>query len=125
MIPHSDLVHFVVELYASQGVAPAKPLSECGQGLPVYAAGNEIRTGEEGLATFDWGNATFVSAARKVAKGILVGASERSESDVGGGVESTFNFSFWAKEGAIAKGSSSFEYVPSMVSRAASNNVWR
>ena len=41
MIPHSDLVRFIVELYASQGVPAAKPLSECGQGLPVYAAGQE------------------------------------------------------------------------------------
>ena len=37
MTPHSDLVHFLLEMYASQGVSAAKPLSECGQGLPVYA----------------------------------------------------------------------------------------
>ena len=64
MIPHDGLVHFIVELYANQGVALAKPLSECGQELPVYAAGKE-RRGDEGLSTSDWGNKTFVSAARK------------------------------------------------------------
>ena len=49
----------------------------------------------------DWGNATFVSAARKVAKGILVGAKESSDSDMGNRMESVFNISFWAKEGAV------------------------
>ena len=48
------------ELSASQGIVPAKP---CGQGLPVYAAGKEMWTGEEGVSTSDWGNETFVAAA--------------------------------------------------------------
>ena len=51
--PHSDFVHLLLEMYATIGVSIAKPLSECGQGLPVYSAGNELRTGEEGLTTSD------------------------------------------------------------------------
>ena len=56
MPPHTDLVHFITELYSSVSVAVAKPLSECGQGIPVYAAGAELRTGSDGLKTSDWGN---------------------------------------------------------------------
>ena len=98
--PHSDLVHFVVELYASQSVAAAKPLSECGQGIPVYAAGTEIRTGSDGLMTSDWGNDIFVEAAKSVSPGIFVNCGD-SKSDRGDRIESLFNISFWAKEGAI------------------------
>ena len=100
MSPHSDLVHFLLEMYASQGVAAAKPLSECGQGIPVYAAGTEIRTGSEGLMTSDWGNKVFVEAGKKVVSGVFVGCAD-SESDKGDRIESLFNISFWAKEGAI------------------------
>ena len=64
MTPHTDLVHFLLEVYASQGASKATPLSACGQGLPVYAAGTEIRKGAEGLTTSDWGNKTFTQAAR-------------------------------------------------------------
>ena len=92
MTPHTDLVRFLLETYASQGVPAAKPLSERGQGIPVYAAGTEIRTGSGGLITSDWG--------KKVASGIFVGCKD-SESDKGDRVESLFNISFWAKEGAI------------------------
>ena len=69
MPPHSDLVHFIAELFASVTVAVAKPLSECGQGIPVYAAGAEIRTGSDGLKTSDWGNDIFIEAAKKVSPG--------------------------------------------------------
>ena len=100
MSPHSDLVHFLLEMYASQGVAAAKPLSECGQGIPVYAAGTEIRTGSEGLMTSDWGNKVFIEAAKNVSPGIFVNCAD-SESDKGDRIESLFNISFWAKEGAI------------------------
>ena len=51
-------------LAASQGAPAAKPLSECGQGIPVYAAGTEIRTGTEGLMTSDWGNKIFVQTGK-------------------------------------------------------------
>ena len=100
MFPHSDLVHFLLEMYASQGVAAAKPLSECGQGIPVYTAGPEIRTGSEGLMTSDWGNKVFIEAAKNVSPGIFVNCAD-SVSDKGDRIESLFNISFWAKEGAI------------------------
>ena len=96
MPPHSDLVHFIVELYASQRVAAAKPLSECGQGIPVYAAGTEIRTGSDGLMTSDWGNDIFIEAAKSVLPGIFVNCGD-SKSDRGDRIESLFNISFWAK----------------------------
>ena len=41
--------------YSRVSVKGAKPLSEVGQGIPVYAGGQEIRTGREGLMTSDWG----------------------------------------------------------------------
>ena len=47
------------------------------------------------------GNKTFISAARQVARGIFVGCKESSDSDKGDRIESLFNISFWAKEGAI------------------------
>ena len=76
MPPHSDLVHFIVELYACVTVAVAKPLSECGQGIPVYAAGTEIRTGSDGLKTSDWGNDIFIEAAKSVSPGIFVNVGD-------------------------------------------------
>ena len=79
MPPHSDLVHFITELFASVTVAVAKPLSECGQGIPVYAAGTEIRTGSDGLMTSDWGNGIFIEAAKKVAPGLFATASQTEE----------------------------------------------
>ena len=94
---HQQGEHVKPCCYASQGTGTAKPLSECGQGLPVYAAGKEIQTGEEGLSTSD----SFIVAARKVASRLLTTASEKSESDMGDRIESVFNISFWAKEGAI------------------------
>ena len=100
MPPHSDLVHFIAELYASVSVAVAKPLSECGQGIPVYAAGAEIRTGSDGLKTSDWGNEIFIEAAKKVAPGLFVNVGD-SKSDRGDRVEALFNISFWVKERAI------------------------
>ena len=100
MTPHSDLVHFITELYANVSVPVAKPLSECGQGIPVYAAGAEIRTGSDGLMTSDWGNEIFIEAAKKVAPGIFVQAGD-NKSDRGDRVESLFNISFWVKERAI------------------------
>ena len=87
MAPHSHLVHFLLEMYASQGVPVAKLLSECGQGIPVYAAGTEVRTGTEGLMTSDWGNKTFVQAGKKVASGIFVGCGD-NESDKRDRIES-------------------------------------
>ena len=63
MTPHTDLVHFLLEMYARIGVPIAKPLSECGQGLPLYSAANELRTGEEGLTASDWGNKTSLRQA--------------------------------------------------------------
>ena len=100
MPPHSDLVHFIVELYACVTVAVAKPLSACGQGIPVYAAGTEIRTGSDGLKTSDWGNDIFIEAAKSVSPGIFVQVGD-NKSDRGDRVESLFNISFWTKEGAI------------------------
>ena len=100
MSPHSDLVHFIAELFASLTVAVAKPLSECGQGIPVYAAGAEIRTGSDGLMTSDWGNEIFIEAAKKVAPGLFVNVGD-SKSDRGDRVEALFNISFWVKERAI------------------------
>ena len=100
MPPHSDLVHFITELFASLTVAVAKPLSECGQGIPVYAAGAEIRTGSDGLMTSDWGNDIFIEAAKKVAPGLFVNVGD-SKSDRGDRVEALFNISFWVKERAI------------------------
>ena len=81
-------------------VQVAKPLSECGQGIPVYAAGAEIRTGSDGLMTSDWGNEIFIEAAKKVAPGIFVNVGD-NKSDRGDRVESLFNISFWIKERAI------------------------
>ena len=100
MTPHSDFVHFITELYANVSVPVAKPLSECGQGIPVYAAGAEIRTGSDGLMTSDWGNEIFIEAAKKVVPGIFVLAGD-SKSDRGDRIESLFNISFWVKERAI------------------------
>ena len=100
MTPHSDLVHFITELYANVSVPVAKPLSECGQGIPVYAAGAEIRTGSDGLMTSDWGNEIFIEAAKKVVPGIFALAGD-SKSDRGDRIESLFNISFWVKERAI------------------------
>ena len=100
MPPHSDLVHFIAELFASLTVAVAKPLSECGQGIPAYAAGAEIRTGSDGLMTSDWGNEIFIEAAKKVAPGLFVNVGD-SKSDRGDRVEALFNISFWVKERAI------------------------
>ena len=100
MPPHSDLVHFIAELFASLTVAMAKPLSECGQGIPVYAAGTEIRTGSDGLKTSDWGNDIFVEAAKSVSPGLFVNVGD-NKSDRGDRVESLFNISFWTKEGAV------------------------
>ena len=100
MPPHSDLVHFIVDLYACVSVPVAKPLSECGQGIPVYAAGTEIRTGSEGLKTSDWGNDIFIEAAKSVSPGIFVNVRD-NKSDRGDRTESLFNISFWTKEGAI------------------------
>ena len=82
MTPHTDLVHFITELYANVSVPVAKPLSECGQGIPVYAAGAEIRTGSDGLMTSDWGNEIFIEAAKKLVPGIFVQAGD-SKSDRG------------------------------------------
>ena len=100
MTPHTDLVHFITELYANVSVPVAKPLSECGQGIPVYAAGAEIRTGSDGLMTSDWGNEIFIEAAKKLVPGIFVQAGD-SKSDRGDRIESLFNISFWVKERAI------------------------
>ena len=100
MPPHSDLVHFIAELFASVTVAVAKPLSECGQGIPVYAAGAEIRTGSDGLKTSDWGNDIFIEAAKKVSPGLFVNVGD-NKSDTGDRVEALFNISFWVKERAI------------------------
>ena len=65
MCEHTGIVHFLLELYTRISVKGAKPLSEIGQGIPVYAAGQEIRTGREGLMTSDWGNKLFVDAGRR------------------------------------------------------------
>ena len=37
-LPHEGLAQFICELYSRQGYSASKPLSECGQELPVYAA---------------------------------------------------------------------------------------
>ena len=50
--------------------------------------------------TSDWGNQVFVEAGKKVVSGIFVGCKD-NESDKGDRIESLFNISFWAKEGAI------------------------
>ena len=101
MSEHTGLVHFLTEMYSRISVKGAKPMSECGQGIPVYAAGQEIRTGREGLMTSDWGNKLFRVAGRKVVDSLFTGASTKSESDLGDRMESAFNLSFWAKEGAF------------------------
>ena len=64
----------------------------------MYAAGKEIRAGDEGICASDWGNKTFVAAAQTKASGLLTTASEKSESDMGDRIESVFNTSFWAKD---------------------------
>ena len=66
MSVHTGMVHFLNEMYSRVSVKGAKPLSEVGQGIPVYAAGQEIRTGREGLMTSDWGNPLFIAAGRKI-----------------------------------------------------------
>ena len=43
----------------------------------------------------------FHEIVNEVAKAILLGAKESSDSDMGDRMESVFNISFWAKEGAI------------------------
>ena len=88
-------------MYTRISVKGAKPLSEIGQGIPVYAAGQEIRTGREGLMTSDWGNKLFVVAGKKIVDSLFTGASSKSESDLGDRMESAFNLSFWEKEGAF------------------------
>ena len=99
MSEHTGLVHFITEMYARVGVMGAKPMSECGQGIPVYAGGKEIRTGREGITTSDWGNKLFLTAGMKVADSIFTGASTKNDSDLGDRIESVFNLSFW--EGAF------------------------
>ena len=101
MSEHTGLVHFLTEMYSRMSVKGAKPMSECGQGIPVYAARQEIRTGREGLMTSDWGNKLFIVAGRKVVDSLFTGASTKSESDLGDRMESAFNLSFCAKEGAF------------------------
>ena len=39
MCEHTGLVHVLTEMYARLGVKGAKPMSECGQGIPGYAGG--------------------------------------------------------------------------------------
>ena len=90
MSPHSDLVHFLIELYASQGVASAKPLSECGQGILMM--------------TSDWGNKVFIEAAKGVSPGIFANCAD-SESDKGDRIESLFKIRFGQrKERSIGTG---------------------
>ena len=101
MSVHSGLVHFLTEMYSRVSVKGAKPLSEIGQGIPVYAGGQEIRTGKEGLMTSDWGNHLFIAAGRKVVDSLFTGASSKKDSDLGDRMESAFNLSFWEKEGAF------------------------
>ena len=101
MSEHTGLIHFLTEMYSRLGVKGAKPMSECGQGIAVYAGGKEIRTGREGLMTSDWGNKLFLTAGKKVADSLFTGASSKSESDLGDRMESALNLSFWAKEGAF------------------------
>ena len=104
MCEHTGLVHFLLEMYARISVKGAKPLSEIGQGIPVYAAGKEIRTGREGLMASDWGNELFVEAGKKIVDSParrFVGASTKSLSDLGDRIECAFNLSFWEKEGAF------------------------
>ena len=101
MCEHTGIVHFLLEMYSRISVKGAKPLSEIGQGIPVYAAGQEIRTGREGLMTSDWGNKLFVEAGKKIVDSLFMGASSKSESDLGDRMESAFNLSFWEKEGAF------------------------
>ena len=101
MSVHSGLVHFLSEMYSRVSVKGAKPLSEVGQGIPVYAGGQEIRTGREGLMTSDWGNQLFIAAGRKIVDSLFTGASSKKDSDLGDRMESAFNLSFWEKEGAF------------------------
>ena len=97
MCEHTGLVHFLNEMYSRVSVKGAKPLSEVGQGIPVYAAGQEIRTGREGVMTSDWGNKLFMAAGRKIVDSLFTGASTKSDSDLGDRMESAFNLSFWEK----------------------------
>ena len=101
MSVHTGLVHFLNEMYSRVSVKGAKPLSEVGQGIPVYAGGQEIRTGREGLMTSDWGNPLFIAAGRKIVDSLFTGASSKKDSDLGDRMESAFNLSFWEKEGAF------------------------
>ena len=101
MCEHTGMVHFLTEMYTRIGVKGAKPLSEIGQGIPIYASGQEIRTGREGLMTSDWGNKLFIMAGKKIVDSLFTGASSKSESDLGDRMESAFNLSFWEKEGAF------------------------
>ena len=101
MSVHTGMVHFLNEMYSRVSVKGAKPLSEIGQGIPVYAAGQEIRTGREGLMTSDWGNPLFIAAGRKIVDSLFTGASSKKESDLGDRMESAFNLGFWEKEGAF------------------------
>ena len=59
------VVHFQ-DASPHRRVKNAKPMSECGQGLPVFAAGKEPRTGQKGVTSSHWGNQTFVDAALSV-----------------------------------------------------------
>ena len=105
MSEHSGLIHFLTEMYSRVSVKGAKPMSECGQGIPVYAGGKEIRTGREGLMTSDWGNKLFLTAGKRVADSLFTGASSKSESDLGDRMESDFNLSFGRrKEHSIGHG---------------------
>ena len=47
------------------------------------------------------GNKLFLAAGQKVADSLFTGASSKSECDLNDRVESVFNLSFWAKEGAF------------------------
>ena len=100
---HDNLIEYVKELYSGQGIRPAKPLFECGQGLPVHAAGNEIRTGQEGVTTSEWGNQVFVDAVKKVAKDLFPNAGS-DLSKLGDKVESIFDISFGVRVQAIGWG---------------------
>ena len=94
MCEHTGMVHFLQEMCMRTSVKGAKPMSEIGQGIPVCAGGQEIRTGREGLMTSDWGNELFIDAAKKIVESLLTGASSKSSSDLGDRVESAFNLSF-------------------------------
>ena len=61
----------------------------------AFLARNVLRSGR----AYDF--RLFVEAGKKIVDSLFMGASSKSESDLGDRMESAFNLSFWEKEGAF------------------------